>query len=591
MHFLFFRSCLSRRKITWGREQVLVWLLCFVLGVGCLADFYFPHSLLADFHHLCFWPSVVSLFFLLIFRKVSFRMSWSTYSFALLAVVIAGLCLRCYKINFYPLYFDEADTTLRSVLLLMSGDHVSYAGLPIALFNGKKASLFTAIVKLFHYGIRDPVLLVRLPVAILGGATIWLMYRFVKEWSDRKTALFSALLLAFFPWHVIQSRIGIDIILTPLGGLLVFFLFSKAVKKGRVGYLYLSSFALGWVAFWTYTESQIYVAIYLFCFIFFRKRFRLRLRDILICICLFLVPLYPLLSSYKQLDFIRNQYYYSYFTLSSDQHISFIQNALIRWKQAFHLLFYAQRPFYFAPEMQGRIIHPFMLVPMFFGLIAMMRRNKRFALLCITWLLAGFVLAISFLKRNIPDRYLILIAPLFPILIASGVSWEGKMAGVFKKGFRLFIIAAACAGSFVYVLSFSQLNKATELRTFRRYSFGSAEISKFLSEQQSFQSPQAKAVLDFFLVPSAFYYIMEKKGLNLEDRAPLSKFIGYFNGELPEMPHPAFYCLWAPGSEAGTDPDIWLRWYHRFKQRYPDSKPVKIIYFPTGEKAIEIYRL
>ncbi|MBM3255703.1 MAG: glycosyltransferase family 39 protein, partial [Candidatus Omnitrophica bacterium] len=243
----------------------------FLLGFSFLADFILP---VLNFHSLrgyLFWPVAISIVSMLIIQNGFSLPRFSVYSLWLVLILAVGFCIRFYRLGALPINHDEAHTTLRSVILLRNNYCVSYAQFPVSCFYGKIPSPFPLLVAVASRWLKSLEGIVRLPAVIFGTLTIWLVYRLVKEWLDKRTALLSAFLLAVFPWHIMQSRVGVEVILTPFCGALVFYLFSKAVKKQNVIYLYLSSVMVSIAAFWTYTASQVYLAVYVMCCLMLRK--------------------------------------------------------------------------------------------------------------------------------------------------------------------------------------------------------------------------------------------------------------------------------------------------------------------------------
>jgi len=52
-----------------------------------------------------------------------------------------------------------------------------------------------------------------------------------------------------------------------------------------------------------------------------------------------------------------------------------------------------------------------------------------------------------------------------------------------------------------------------------------------------------------------------------------------------------YLCLWSPESRINDWDSRYCRLYKAFKQSYPDHKPEKVIYYPDGKKAIEVFKL
>jgi 4-amino-4-deoxy-L-arabinose transferase-like glycosyltransferase len=430
---------------------------------------------------------------------------------------------------------------------------------------------------------KNPEIIVRLPSIIIGLLTIWFVYRFVKELSERKTALMAALFLAVFPWHIIQSRVGVNVILTPCFGALLFLLFTKAVKKQSYKYLYLSFFVLGISAFWTYTESQVFVILGIICCIaFIRELAWVKTIDIINCIFLFIIPLYPFWATWDKANFVQGQYYYSAFLF----HKSLTHNIVSHLRDVFKLLFLAKNPFtLFAPGLKGPIIPFFLLLPLAFGTLNI-RKNRIFARIIGIWLIGGIFFSVCFIN-HVEDRYFIAVAPAISILIASGI--------VLNKSRKLALLstAAAIIGIWIYGSNyFSYLNNVP-LESLKAYGYGSQEVAEFLSGETLFMRPNAKAVIEWGMSPAEFYFIFAKrKNRSILEDNYLNKFIAYWQGDdIPRSQDIIFYCLWSPESREHDWYAINCQLYKKFRLLYPEKSPIKNIYYPNGKKAIEIFKI
>lgn len=88
------------------------------------------------------------------------------------------------------------------------------------------ASLFIKILgnSLFAY---------RLPQALLGVLSVWVLYLLLKKTTNRFTAYTGALLLAVAPWHIISSRWGLDANPAPFLILFALYFFVKGCQDKK----------------------------------------------------------------------------------------------------------------------------------------------------------------------------------------------------------------------------------------------------------------------------------------------------------------------------------------------------------------------
>ncbi len=551
-----------------------------IIGISFTADFYFRNTVFYRIQQICFWPAALALVIFLLRGKMVLRPGFSRCFPALFLILSGGLFLRLYNISALPLNHDEAHTTLRTLYLFQNNYFVSYAGMPVAFLKGKVPALFPLLVTAAAWRGSSPEIIARLPAVAIGILTIYLTYRLAKELSGKKAALAAAFFLAVFPWHIIQSRVGVSVVLTPCCGVLFFLLFIKAVKKQDYRYLYLSFLTLGIAAFWTYTESQVFIILApLLCVVLRKELSWVRPVDMLSCLLLFLLTLYPFLPAWDKAGFIQSQYYHS---VGLQGNLAF--GIFQRLKEALRLLFWEKNQFFlFAPGLKGPIIQFCLWLPLALGILNA-RKGKILAAVLTVWLLGGVFFCICFV-REVADRYFIAIAPAIAILFGAGIALNRS------KKVALLCAAAALAGCGIYLNNYFGYLHKLPLESLKVYSYGSKEIADFLSREPDFMRPDSKTVIEWRMSPVGAYFVFggRKTGSPLE-LSFLNKFTPYWEGEFPVSPQTVYYCLWSPESRANDWDAFNCGLYKKFKLRFPEKNPVKTIYYPDGEKAIEIFK-
>lgn len=129
---------------------------------------------------------------------------------AAIIIFISAFFVRFYDLTLFPLNHDEATWTLRSI-----ENFDKFLGISVTCFHGYIQPFFSYLVFISEKIFSSPEYIVRIPSVIIGVVTVWLIYQLASQMYGKKAGLISALLLAFLPWHVIQSRIGVSLILTP----------------------------------------------------------------------------------------------------------------------------------------------------------------------------------------------------------------------------------------------------------------------------------------------------------------------------------------------------------------------------------------
>ncbi len=117
------------------------------------------------------------------------------------------------------------------------------------------ASLF---IKLFG----NSLFVYRLPQALLGVLSVFVLYLLLKKTTDRFTAYIGALLLCVSPWHIISSRWGLDANPAPFLILFGLYFFVKGCQDKKT-WSYALSAALFSLSLYTYASTYIVVPIML----------------------------------------------------------------------------------------------------------------------------------------------------------------------------------------------------------------------------------------------------------------------------------------------------------------------------------------
>lgn len=104
---------------------------------------------------------------------------------------------------------------------------------------------------------------IRLPAAIIGSATVIVVYFLAKElFSSNKFGLIAALCLAVSPWHIQFSRIAFRAILLPFFVCIAVLFFIKSFKNPK--YIALSSLLFG-VGLYTYASARVFIPLFVLC--------------------------------------------------------------------------------------------------------------------------------------------------------------------------------------------------------------------------------------------------------------------------------------------------------------------------------------
>jgi 4-amino-4-deoxy-L-arabinose transferase-like glycosyltransferase len=175
-------------------------------------------------------------------------------------ILIFAASLRLWGISTNPpsLSWDEVSIGYNAYTILNYGMDEHGVRMPIgafAAFGDYKPALpiYVTVPFVAVFGLSE--LAVRLPSALFGIATVFLLYFFVKELFGNQTkavevvALLSSLLLAFSPWHIMLSRAGFEANIATFFILLGVYLIVAARRNARLWMYAFLPFAAGMYTF------------------------------------------------------------------------------------------------------------------------------------------------------------------------------------------------------------------------------------------------------------------------------------------------------------------------------------------------------
>ncbi|KKS98642.1 MAG: PMT family glycosyltransferase, 4-amino-4-deoxy-L-arabinose transferase [Candidatus Gottesmanbacteria bacterium GW2011_GWA2_43_14] len=231
-----------------------------------------------------------------------------SFLFLFLILVLSSVA-RLYRLDSIPgsLYTDEANQGYNAFSLLITGKDEHGYNFPVTLrsFGDWKPPLQSWLMIPFVviFGLSETS--VRLPSAILGTASVYLLYLLVVmlfpgSKAGNKMALIAAWSISVSPWHILQSRSAM------LVGIALFFVlfsvifFLKGVKKNHNIFW---SFIFFGISLYAYYGLRVFVPLLiLLLMVIYRQIFLAKPRLLLmpmVAICLAVAPLF--------LGFLTNQ--------------------------------------------------------------------------------------------------------------------------------------------------------------------------------------------------------------------------------------------------------------------------------------------
>ncbi len=223
----------------------------------------------------------------------------------LLLIIFLAILLRISWLGTIPnsLYTDEIDQGYNAFSILKTGRDEHGSILPISLrsFGDWKPPLPTYLMIPFIsiLGLTEDA--VRLPSIVLGIFSLVLAYRLVLSLfpgRNYKLALFCSFFLAISPWHILQSRAAMLVMIALFFYLSGIYFFTKALQKNTLFILSFLSFSFSVYSY--YGLRLIVPFTIIFLFLFYRKNINFLSRSLVFGATTGLVILLPLVINFFQ---------------------------------------------------------------------------------------------------------------------------------------------------------------------------------------------------------------------------------------------------------------------------------------------------
>ena len=181
-------------------------------------------------------------------------------------IIAVGAALRLWALGELPpgVNQDEASGAYEAWALLHYGIDRNGHSWPVhfvAYGSGLNALLPYAAMPFIWIGGLD-IAAYRLPMALMGIASLWLVWRIAHNAAGPKFALIALLLLALSPWHIMANRLGWDANTLPFPILLsAYFLSRHDRHRFGVQALAVAALSLSAYAYWTaYAFAPMFLA-------------------------------------------------------------------------------------------------------------------------------------------------------------------------------------------------------------------------------------------------------------------------------------------------------------------------------------------
>ena len=183
-------------------------------------------------------------------------------------ILLLAFGLRFINLEKTPFGFhaDEASFYINAQALATTGMDEDGNKFPLSLASiiDPKPALYSYFQVPFVLLIDNPTVAARLPAVILGLFSILAVYYFMKEVSNKTVAVFSSILLAISPWHIVVSRATHEVIASFLF-LVLALLFLTKYLKAKSSKLFLSLFTINsFLSMYLYHSAKVVVPLLVF---------------------------------------------------------------------------------------------------------------------------------------------------------------------------------------------------------------------------------------------------------------------------------------------------------------------------------------
>lgn len=386
--------------------------------------------------------------------------NWLKSNWILVIILVVGAFLRLYKINQYMTFLgDEGRDAIIVRNLLVHAD-------PILI--GPGTSVGGMYLGPLYYYFMTPFLLLSnmspvgpaIGIALLGIATIYLVYLTGSEWFSKKAGLISALLFAISPTVIIYSHSSWNPNIMPFFALLSIYSIWKVWKYKKYNWLLVTAFSFAFVLQSHYLGILIAPVLFLYWFLA-----KVPKKVTFISLLIFSFLMSPLLIFDIRHNWMNSRALYKFLTVRQEtvsiKPWTAIPKSYPIFEQINASMLTAKN------EPAGQIVTAALSIELLFLLLKINKVNKNKSLYIITiWLVSGLI-GFGIYKQHIYDHYFgFLFAIPFLLLgvVSENLSNNLKSFGKYVVGAMiLYLVAINLQNSPLLQTPNNQLQRASEV--------------------------------------------------------------------------------------------------------------------------------
>ncbi len=461
--------------------------------------------------------------------------------------------------------------------------------------------LFTCIRGFKISGLDDLILRLRFSSISAGGITLLLVYILARYMYGCKTAIISSILLCFLPWHIIQSRIAAPVNYAPLFGCLIFLcLFKASQTKGKIysGLWFLLSCLFLKESLKTHGSAILFILIFLVLLITLTRKINYPMKARIRLIAILITAIF-IFSFACNIIALKNEFWHSFFR---GYHKNIFEGSLFlnlwgNFKNNFgsglNQLFFSSEASLF---LYGRalkaplLIHPVMFFLLLISLGFTIRRRTTADKILLIWLFLGF-LGVCGGASFFQARYILIILPpllILPSKFIAKIFERFSLSQNLHKRLILLIGGILLLGGLVNaeIIQWTHYyyNAPFDLTESIHNSYGCREAAEYLS--------QITDIKDYIIITDVRMTVDVYLNFYLLNEGKIDKYWDFRTYGFTSKKKGEIHVLWAPESRHENYWEGLFRWaYTFFRQTYPDEKPIKVIYYPTGQAVIHIFKI
>lgn len=220
------------------------------------------------------------------------------YQIAITVILVIGILIRVVNIASLPnsANVDEISSGYEAYSILNYGIDRNNNFLPAFLvsWGGGQNALLTYLIIPFIKIFGLSVFSIRLPMAILGCISLFILFKLLSRIGNKKIALIGLAFFAFCPWHIMKSRWGLESNLFPDLILLFIYLLIKGIEEKKI-YYYLS-FIIAGISAYAYGTSYFFLPAFIIpTLIILIKKQKINIKEALIGIGITAIVALPII--------------------------------------------------------------------------------------------------------------------------------------------------------------------------------------------------------------------------------------------------------------------------------------------------------